>query len=1144
MRCLSTMRWRRFRDKTLVFVLLFDLFLVFSFVSARDGNFVNSDKDVLLKFKSSVSDPLGILSGWNNRGGSDHCSWFGVSCDSKSRVLSLNITGGGSNSRGNTEALSCSKYAQFPFYGFGIRRSYFENDGKLKGKLSPLIGKLTELRILSLPFNDFNGEIPFEIWGLEKLEVLDLEGNSFTGILSPEIGGLKRLRVLNLGLNKIAGAIPGSLSNCVGLEILNLAGNQVNGTIPGFVGKFSNLRGLYLSINQLGGSIPKEIGSNCGSLMHLDLSGNFLVGGIPGSLGNCRQLRSLLLFSNMLEDIIPPELGKLENLEVLDVSRNSLSGSIPADLGRCMELSVLILSNMFDPLESLENLRGDSSFGLRSASLDDFNYFQGVIPSEITTLPKLRIVWVPRATLEGEIPSEWGACQNLEMVNLGQNLFTGEIPLVFGSCKSLHFLDLSSNKLTGKLNRKLRVPCMSVFDVSGNFLAGSIPIFNHGICPPLPPMNAAAQPFNPSSTYSSFFACKFQTGSLLPSFGASGSFGIFHNFGGNNLTGPLLSLPIAPERLGNRTSYAFLTGGNQLVGSFPRVLFEKCDGLNGMIANVSDNQISGPLPVEIGGMCRCLKLLDVSGNWITGSVPQSFGDLQSLVTLDLSRNRLQGQIPVSLGRLKNLKYLSMAYNNLTGEIPSSLGQLSSLEVLKLSSNSLAGEIPEDLVNLTNLTVLLLNSNKLSGQIPSGLANVTKLSTFNVSFNNLSGPVPLNEDLMNCSSVRGNPFLQSCHLFSLSQPSSDLQRRNGDLQNYEASPPESTNKSKGFNSIEIASVASASAIVSVLLALVVLFLYTRKCVPKSRVGGSERRREVTIFTDIGVPLTFENVVQGTGCFNASNCIGNGGFGATYKAEITPGNLVAIKRLSVGRFQGVQQFHAEIKTLGRMRHQNLVTLIGYHASETEMFLIYNYLPGGNLEKFIQERSERAVEWKILHKIALDIARALAYLHDECVPRVLHRDVKPSNILLDNDYNAYLSDFGLARLLGTSETHATTGVAGTFGYVAPEYAMTCRVSDKADVYSYGVVLLELISDKKALDPSFSPYGNGFNIVGWACMLLRQGRAKEFFTAGLWDSGPHDNLVETLHLAVMCTVDSLSIRPTMKQVVQRLKQLQHVRL
>ncbi|KAG5527692.1 hypothetical protein RHGRI_028583 [Rhododendron griersonianum] len=198
---------------------------------------------------------------------------------------------------------------------------------------------------------------------------------------------------------------------------------------------------------------------------------------------------------------------------------------------------------------------------------------------------------------------------------------------------------------------------------------------------------------------------------------------------------------------------------------------------------------------------------------------------------------------------------------------------------------------------------------------------------------------------------------------------------------------------------------------------------------NRISGSARK-ELTIFTDIGVRLSFEDVVRATGSFNASNCIGSGGFWATYTAEISPGVMVAIKRLAIKRFQGVQEFNAEIKTLGRLRHPNLVTLIGYHASETEMFLIYNYLPGGNLEKFIQERSTRAVDWRVVHKIALDIARALAYLHYQCVPRVLHRDVKPSNILLDDDYNAYLSDFGLARLLGTSETHATTGVVGTFG------------------------------------------------------------------------------------------------------------------
>ncbi|KAJ4898613.1 LRR receptor-like serine/threonine-protein kinase RPK2 [Raphanus sativus] len=231
------------------------------------------------------------------------------------------------------------------------------------------------------------------------------------------------------------------------------------------------------------------------------------------------------------------------------------------------------------------------------------------------------------------------------------------------------------------------------------------------------------------------------------------------------------------------------------------------------------------------------------------------------------------------------------------------------------------------------------------------------------------------------------------------------------QDYASSPLDdnaapSGKEGSGYNSLEIASIASASAIVSVLIALVILFLFARKLHPRSKITATTTKREVTMFIDTGVAITFDNVVRATRNFNASNLIGNGGFGATYKAVISQDQdvVVAIKRLSIGRFQGVQQFHAEIKTLGRLKHPNLVTLVGYHASETEMFLVYNYLPGGNLEKFIRER----------------------------------------------------------------------------------------------------------------------------------------RAKEFFTAGLWDVGPHDDLVEVLHLAVICTLDSLSTRPTMKQVVLRLKQLQ----
>lgn len=460
--------------------------------------------------------------------------------------------------------------------------------------------------------------------------------------------------------------------------------------------------------------------------------------------------------------------------------------------------------------------------------------------------------------------------------------------------------------------------------------------------------------------------------------------------------------------------------------------------------------------------------------------------------------------------------MDLSRNSLRGRLPSGLRELKNLRVLALSGNNFSGAVPVDLVALRNHTVILLDNNKLSG---SGFGDMT---------------APAAAPISSVSEVTVSSVTGEWSPDSLTPPSARV------LADQTPGTPDGSSGGSGLGIKEIAAIASASTIVVVLFIALIVFICTRRRTQRPS-NLSFRRREVKIFADIdiGAPLTYEAVVRATGNFNASNCIGNGGFGATYRAEIAPGVLVAIKRLAIGKQHGDKEFQAEVRTLGQCRHPNLVTLLGYHISESEMFLIYNYLPGGNLERFIQERGKRPISWRRLHKIALDVARALAYMHDESVPRILHRDVKPNNILLDNEFNAYLSDFGLARLLRNSETHATTDVAGTFGYVAPEYAMTCRVSDKADVYSYGVVLLELISDKKALDPSFSPYGNGFNIVSWALKLIQRGRVREFFVEGLWEKAPHDDLIEFLNLAVQCTQESLTARPTMKHVVRCLRDL-----
>lgn len=1161
--------------------------LVFLWVTGTVSS-LSADGNALLEFKRSVtSDPFHVFLNWNERD-EDPCSWTGVVCNlSSRRVVRLDIKGQsdfGSASLFSPDGVGEGRVGRcYRFLGSSTKRflargllpesvsaengsmgssmiclrngsvanswdGYNRQDRvacKLAGTLSPSIGHLSELRVLSLPFNSFSGDVPSEIGNFRFLEVLELQGNSFTGQLPAELGSLKFLRILNLGYNSLARAVPEELSNCRTLEILDLAGNGLNGSIPLFLGSLPKLKALSLSFNQFSGPIPLELANSCEVLEYLDLSGNLLTDNIPPQLMNCSRLVSLALFSNFLEGSIPSEIGRLSMLQILDVSRNSLSGKIPKELADCRQLSVLVLSNTlnFDPGNDSDV--DQSTVFFTNSDKGEYNYFQGVVPAGLFTLPKLQIIWAPATSLNGPLPENWDNC-NLQVLNLGQNLLTGKIPAGLGQCKNLFFLDLSSSHLTGEIPQELPISCMIYFDVSGNSLTGNFTTAVNADCPKQLPFpgnqfkeglsNVSQSELDPPTIYSSLLYCGACASSSLR-FLVSEGLPVLHDLSGNKFAGSIPPPLIGDQMIEEQVSYALLLNDNNFTGNITSSLFYLCPRLHTFALNMSVNRISGEIPPELFLNCKSLKHFEAAVNQITGLLPPTIGNVESLMHLDLRDNSLHGSIPTQFGQLKDLQYLSLGENNLTGEIPGFLGQIS-LTVLELYSNAFTGEIPAKLTNLKRLTHLRLDNNKLTGQVPQGFALLTGLTVFNVSYNNLSGKLPVfSSSKISCDSFTGNKFLNSClPVHSPLQPLDEI----GVPLLYAHPPNGNPVKKRGhFNSIEIAAITSAAAIVFVVLVLAVLFQCTRWQISSSVVYRS-RRKEVITFTDIGVQLTYESVVRATGNFSTANFIGNGGFGATYKAELVPGLLVAVKRLSVGRFQGIQQFDAEIRTLGRVRHPNLVTLIGYHASKSQMFLVYNYLPGGNLEKFLQERSKRRVDWGMIHKIALDIARALTYLHEDCVPRVLHRDIKPSNILLDNNFNAYLSDFGLARLLGTSETHATTDVAGTFGYVAPEYAMTCRVSDKADVYSYGVVLLELLSDKKALDPSFSSYGNGFNIVAWACMLLRQGRAREFFTAGLWDVGPHDDLIETLHIAVMCTVDSLSIRPSMKQVVQRLKRSQ----
>ncbi|KAK4720374.1 hypothetical protein R3W88_010607 [Solanum pinnatisectum] len=579
--------------------------------------------------------------------------------------------------------------------------------------------------------------------------------------------------------------------------------------------------------------------------------------------------------------------------------------------------------------------------------------------------------------------------------------------------------------------------------------------------------------------------------------------------------------------------------GNAIQGDFSTYNFTRLRKLR--VLNLRFNRIVGRFPPSLV-KCRCLSVLNLAGNSVNDVIPGFIGGFEKLKVLNLSFNRLIGRVPVNFGvKCRDLEHLDLSFNLLQGEIPRVLGKCSHLRTVLLSSNAFSGVIPSELGGLRKLEVLLLNNNSFTGEIPSSLENLTSLHVCNILFNNLSFSSD-NKMIRRCSFL-GNSFLSVTPRMSLSLAPPMSQQSNESLS--VAAPPQgsdqSRNDKRGLTALEIAVAVSVTLVFVAALAVLVALCKNGKKKPSNpriEASISPEVSNITIFNDVGVVLTYEKIVQATRHFSWSYCIGTGGFGSTYRAEISSELTLAVKRLLTERCQGAIQFEAEIQTLGTISHPNLITLIGYYTSDTDMFLVYNFLPGGNLEKYIHERANRVFNYKVLHKIALDIGLAISFLHDQCDPCIIHRDVKPSNILLDNELNAHLSDFGLSRIMETG-TSSTTSVAGTFGYVAPEYALTSRVSDKADVYSYGVVLLELLSDKRALDPSFSVYEDGFNIVSWANMMLRDDKIEDIFYTSLWEPDSEEKLKHMLHLALKCTAD-LPNRPRMIQVVEQLRNLE----
>ncbi|KEH21801.1 NSP-interacting kinase-like protein [Medicago truncatula] len=432
---------------------------------------------------------------------------------------------------------------------------------------------------------------------------------------------------------------------------------------------------------------------------------------------------------------------------------------------------------------------------------------------------------------------------------------------------------------------------------------------------------------------------------------------------------------------------------------------------------------------------------------------------ENLVTgLGTPSQSLSGTLSPSIGNLTNLQMVLLQNNNITGSIPSELGKLPKLQTLDLSNNFFNGEIPTSLGHLRSLQYLRLNNNSLVGECSESLANMTQLVLLDLSYNNLSGPVP--RILAKSFSIVGNPLVcatgnePNCHGMTLMPISMNL------TNTQDSVPP---SKPKGHK-MAIVFGLSLGCLCLIVIGFGLVLWWRHKHNQQAFFDVKDRHHEEVYLGNLK-RFSFRELQVATNNFSSKNLVGKGGFGNVYKGVLSDGTVIAVKRLKDGNAIGGEiQFQTEVEMISLAVHRNLLRLYGFCMTSSERLLVYPYMCNGSVASRL--KGKPVLDWGTRKNIALGAARGLLYLHEQCDPKIIHRDVKAANILLDNYYEAVVGDFGLAKLLDHQDSHVTTAVRGTVGHIAPEYLSTGQSSEKTDVFGFGILLLELITGQRALE------------------------------------------------------------------------------
>ncbi|XP_031379761.1 BRASSINOSTEROID INSENSITIVE 1-associated receptor kinase 1 isoform X1 [Punica granatum] len=496
----------------------------------------------------------------------------------------------------------------------------------------------------------------------------------------------------------------------------------------------------------------------------------------------------------------------------------------------------------------------------------------------------------------------------------------------------------------------------------------------------------------------------------------------------------------------------------------------------------------------------------------------------SVTRVDLGNANLSGQLVIQLGQLTNLQYLELYSNNITGRIPEELGNLTNLVSLDLYLNNLTGPIPVTLGKLQKLRFLRLNNNSLTETIPISLTTVTTLQVLDLSNNKLTGDVPVNGSfsLFTPISFGGN----NLNALPVTPPPP-----------ISPTPPASASAASATGAIA-GGVAAGAALLFAAPAIALAWWRRRK--PQDHFFDVPAEEDPEVHLGQIKRFSLRELQVATDNFGHKNILGRGGFGKVYKGRLADGSLVAVKRLKEERTQGGElQFQTEVELISMAVHRNLLRLRGFCMTPTERLLVYPYMANGSVASCLRERADAQppLSWPNRKRIALGAARGLAYLHDHCDPKIIHRDVKAANILLDEEFEAVVGDFGLAKLMDYKDTHVTTAVRGTIGHIAPEYLSTGKSSEKTDVFGYGVMLLELITGQRAFDLARLANDDDVMLLDWVKGLLKEKKLETLVDADLQGNYIEDEVEQLIQVALLCTQSNPMERPRMSEVVRMLE-------